>query len=348
MKKFELRGFSLGETRIKHGLVLAPMAGATDYAFREVCRKCGAELTVSEMVSAKALCYEQGIKKGDTSLARSAPLAAVRREELPMCVQLFGSEPEFMAEAAALIESGEYFGSISTAVPTSIDINMGCPVGKVVSNGEGSALMRDPALAGRIVRAVCDAVRIPVTVKMRAGWDKDSINAPELARIVEQAGASMVCVHGRTRSQMYEPSASYEVIADVKRAVKIPVVGNGDVYSVSDAVRMVEISDCDGIAVARGALGNPWIFEEITAALEGKEYVNPSLKERMALAFSQAERMIEEKGEYVAVREARKHISWYIKGVRDAAAARNRINTAETLAEMKEIAKELIENSEET
>ena len=265
-----------------------------------------------------------------------------------MCVQLFGSEPEFIAEAAALIESGEYFGSISTAVPTSIDINMGCPVGKVVSNGEGSALMRDPALAGKIVRAVCDAVRIPVTVKMRAGWDKDSINAPELARIVEQAGASMVCVHGRTRSQMYEPSASYEVIADVKRAVKIPVVGNGDVYSVSDAVRMVEISGCDGIAVARGALGNPWIFEEITAALEGKEYVNPPLEEKMALAFSQAERMIEEKGEYVAVREARKHISWYIKGVRDAAAARNRINTAETLAEMKEIAKELIENSEET
>ena len=344
MKKIELKGFSLGGTRIEHGLVLAPMAGATDYAFREVCRMCGAELTVSEMVSAKALCYEQKIKKSDTALARSAPLAAVRAEELPMSVQIFGSEPEFMAEAAAMLESGEYFGSISTARPTSIDINMGCPVGKVASNGEGSALMRDHALAGRIVRAVSDAVKIPVTVKMRAGWDRDSINAPELARIVEQAGAAMVCVHGRTRSQMYEPSASYDVIADVKRSVCIPVVGNGDIYSLADAVRMVEISGCDGIAVARGALGNPWIFDEIKAAAEGRELAVPSLEERMKLAFAQAERMVEEKGEYVAVREARKHISWYIKGVRDAAAARNRINSAESLEEMREIVSELRED----
>lgn len=347
MKKLELKGFTLGDGRIEHGLVLAPMAGATDYAFREVCRAQGAELTVSEMVSAKALCYEQLCKKRNASeLSRTAPLAAVRAEELPMSVQLFGSEPEFMAEAAALIASGEYFGSKSTATPTAIDINMGCPVAKVVSNGEGSALMKDIALAGRIVRAVSDKVKLPVTVKMRAGWDKESINAPELAKAVEQSGAAMICIHGRTRSQMYEPSADNNVIAEVKRAVSIPVVGNGDIYGTADAYRMLEISGCDGIAVGRGALGNPFIFGELLAAARGEEYVSPGIAERLRIALGQALRMAEEKGEYTAVREARKHVAWYIKGVPGAAAARHRINSAETLSDIEKIAKEIAEEGE--
>lgn len=343
MKKLELKGFKLGDTVIEHGLVLAPMAGATDYAFREVCRAFGAELTVSEMISAKALCYEQLCKKKNAEgMSRTAPLAAVRAEELPMSLQLFGSEPEFMADAAEMLESGEYFGSKSNAKPTAIDINMGCPVAKVVGNGEGSALMKDPERAGRILRAVCDRVKLPVTVKMRAGWDKDSINAPELAKIAEQSGAAMVCVHGRTRSQFYEPSADLSVIADVKRAVTIPVVGNGDVSSAMDAVKMAELTGCDGIAIGRGALGNPWIFEELLAAVRGEDYLPPSIGDRLAVAISQSERMVKEKGEYVAVREARKHVSWYITGIRGAAEARHRVNSAESLDEIKKIAEEIV------
>ncbi|MBQ8208359.1 MAG: tRNA dihydrouridine synthase DusB [Clostridia bacterium] len=348
MEKLKLDGFSLGSAFIEHGLVLSPMAGATDHAFREVCRAHGASLVVSEMVSAKALCYEQLCKKKKAAeISRTAPLAAVSAEELPMSVQLFGSEPEFMAEAAALLESGEYFGCKSTAKPTAIDINMGCPVAKVVSNGEGSALMRDPKLAGRIIRAVCDRVKLPVTVKMRAGWDKDSINAPELAKIAEQSGAAMICVHGRTRAQFYEPSADWNVIADVKKAVSVPVVGNGDIYSAEDARRMIDISGCDGIAVGRGALGNPWIFEEIIAAERGEEYKRPNIAERLKTAIAQTERMCEEKGEYIAVREARKHVSWYITGIRGAAEARHRVNSVETIEEIKKIAEEISASAEE-
>lgn len=348
MEKLKLDGFMLGTEFIEYGLVLSPMAGATDHAFREVCRACGASLVVSEMVSAKALCYEQRCKKNKAGeISRTAPLAAVRAEELPMSVQLFGSEPEFMAEAAALLESGEYFGCKSTAKPTAIDINMGCPVAKVVSNGEGSALMRDPALAGRIVRAVASRVKLPVTVKMRAGWDSESINAPELARIAEQNGASMICVHGRTREQFYEPSADMNVIAEVKRAVSVPVVGNGDVYSARDAQRMLEISGCDGIAIGRGALGNPWIFEEIRAAARGEDYTSPPIAKRLEVAIAQTEQMCLEKGEYVAVREARKHVSWYISGIRGAAEFRHRINSAESLDEIKRIADEISETAKE-
>ncbi len=348
MKTLGLGGFDLGTAKVEHGLMLAPMAGATDYAFREVCRTHGASLVVSEMVSAKALCYEQKCKnKNADMLSRTAPLAAVRAEELPMAVQIFGSDPFFMAEAAALLESGEYFGCKSTAVPTAIDINMGCPVTKVVSNGEGSALMKDIGLAARIVRAVSDSIRLPVTVKIRAGWDKDSINAPELAKALEDSGAAMICVHGRTREQFYEPRADYGVIADVKKAVKIPVVGNGDVCSAADAIRMWEMTGCDGIAVGRGALGNPWIFEEIIAAIEKKEYKSPDIGERMRVSLAQTERMCEEKGEYVAVREARKHVSWYISGIRGAAEARNRINTAESLDEIRKIAQEISLSSKE-
>ncbi|MEE0970413.1 MAG: tRNA dihydrouridine synthase DusB [Clostridia bacterium] len=348
MKKLEIKGFSLGESRIEHGLVLSPMAGATDYAFREVCRAYGAELVVSEMISAKALCYEQMCKKNNADkISRTAPLAAVKKEELPMSLQLFGSEPSFMASAAEMLESGEYFGAKSTAKPTAIDINMGCPVAKVVSNGEGSALMKDPRLAGEIIRAVSDRVKIPVTVKMRAGWDKNSINAVEMAKIAEQNGAAMVCVHGRTREQFYEPGADMEIIGKVKRAVSIPVVGNGDVFSGKDALRMAEISGCDGIAIGRGALGNPFFFEELIALARGEKFTPPTIEKRLETALRQAERMVCEKGEYIAVREARKHISWYITDVRGAAAARHRINSAETIDEMKLIAEDIINSARE-
>ena len=343
MEKWNVRGFRIGDAEIAHGLVLAPMAGVTDASFRAVCREAGAELTVSEMVSAKALCFEQNCrKKNAPELSRTAPIAAVRKNELPMSVQLFGSEPEFMARAAALIESGEYFGSRSDTKPTAIDINMGCPVPKVVGNGEGSALMKDIALAGRIVRAVCDAVSIPVTVKMRAGWDENSINAPELARAVEANGASAVCIHARTRTQMYMPGIDLRVIADVKNAVKIPVIGNGDIYSAEDAKKMTEKTGCDGIAVGRGALGNPWIFEELLCAADGREFTPPTLETRLMTALRQAEMMTEDKGEQIAIKEARKHVSWYTKGTDGAAKARFRINTAETLDEMRAIIESLL------
>lgn len=343
MTRLSLNGFTLGKTRIEHGIVLAPMAGVTDRAFREICRELGAEMTVSEMISAKALCFEQLCKKKNIPDAvKTAPLACVLQEELPMAVQIFGSEPEYMAKAAELIESGEYLGCESTAKPTSIDINMGCPVAKVVGNGEGSALMKNPRLAGEIVSAVVRATTLPVTVKMRAGWDSNSINAPELAKVVEGSGASAICVHGRTRAQMYAPSADYKVIADVKRAVKIPVIGNGDIYSVSDAVRMAEETGCDGVMLARGTLGNPWLFTELLCAIRGKEYKKPDLRERLDVAMRQVRKMAEYKGDFIAVAEARKHLSWYTKGADGAAAARFEINNAKTVDEMQEIVNRLV------
>ena len=329
----------IGEYELDHGLFLAPLAGVSDRPFRDICRRHGAEYTVSEMVSAKALCYEQATKRLDK--IRTAPLASVYSYELPMAIQLFGSEPEFMARAASLIESGEYLGREGDARPIAIDINMGCPVHKVVGNGEGSALMKNPRLAGEIVRAVVKAVNLPVTVKIRAGWDPNSINAPEVAKILEDAGASLIAVHGRTRSQMYAPSSDNKVIAEVKKSVSVPVVGNGDIYSADDAVRMIEETDCDGVMIARGALGNPWIFEEIRARLEGREYVFPTAEEKLNEALVQIEQMIKEKGEFIAVAESRKHLSWYTKGMQGAAGARSAINSAKTFGEMKEILKEL-------
>ena len=280
---------SFGNIIIPHGLCLAPLAGVSDRPFRRMARRFGAEYTVSEMVSAKALCYEQKCKRPVTEARmRTAPLAAVLREEAPMAVQLFGAEPAFMAEAARLLESGDYLGACGEIPPSAIDINMGCPMAKIVGNGEGSALMRDPVLAASIVRAIADAVRLPVTVKIRSGWDEKSINAVEFAKRMEDAGAAMICVHGRTRAQMYAPSADWNIIRQVKSAVKIPVVGNGDIFCKDDALRMMEETDCDGIMIARGAQGNPWIFEEILHAMEGISYTPPTAEERLAIAEEHA------------------------------------------------------------
>ena len=322
----------IGNTEIAHGLFLAPLAGVSDRSFRRMARRFGAEYTVSEMVSAKALCYEQLSKRPVTDTrVRTAPLAAVFREEEPMAVQLFGAEPSFVAEAARLLESGEYRGACGEIPPAAIDINMGCPMAKIVGNGEGSALLKDPALAADIVRATVRATSLPVTVKIRAGWDAESINAVEVAKRLEDAGASMICVHGRTRAQMYAPSADWSIIRAVKEAVSVPVVGNGDIFSGEDALRMLRETGCDGVMIARGAQGNPWIFSEVSAALEGRPYTPPTLTERLSIALEHAEDIVREKGERIGIAESRKHMAWYLHGIRGAATARNAVMTATTL-----------------
>lgn len=328
----------IGNIELKHGIMLAPMAGATDHAFRTVCKSFGAEYLVSEMVCAKALCYEQKIKKSITaSPSKTAPLAAIREGELPMAVQIFGSEPSFMAEAAKMIAENFYRGTTSLFTPTAIDINMGCPVPKVVSNGEGSALLKNPDLASEIVEAVVKAVDIPVTVKIRIGWDKNSINAVEMAKKLEAAGAALVCVHGRTREQQYAPYADWTQIAAVKKAVNIPVIGNGDIFTPDDALKMINETECDGIMIGRGALGNPWIFENTVNLFEGRPIREISQNEVIDTALSHLGLMIEDKGERAGVAESRKHLGWYMKGLRGAAEIRNRINTAATLEELTEL-----------
>ena len=317
------------------GLFLAPMAGFTDYAFRRICREHGATYTVSEMVSAKALCYEQIGKKTEY---KTAPLAAVRKEELPMAIQLFGSEPHFVAEAARMIESREYKGCVSEVSPIAIDINMGCPMHKIVGNGEGSALMKNPKLAAEIVSETVKALKnTPVTVKIRAGWDDSSKNAPEMAKMLEAAGASFICVHARTREQMYNPSVDLSIIEKVKNAVKIPVIGNGDVYSYDDALNMMNVTGCDGIMIGRGAIGNPWIFSEISSKMDRKEYAPPTLSEVVDTCLYHVQLIREDKGERTANAEMKKHAAMYIKGVRGAASLRDSIMKTSSTAELENI-----------
>lgn len=318
----------LGELTLRHGLMLAPMAGVTDRTFRILCRRFGAEYLVSEMVSAKALCYEQRGKKKSVTPSGTAPLAAITKEEMPTAIQIFGSEPPFMAEAAKLLEDSSYRNCQSEIPPVAIDVNMGCPVRKITGNGEGSALMKNPQLAGEIVYAISKSITLPVTVKIRAGWDASSKNAPEMAKILEQAGAKLICVHGRTREQLYAPGADWQIIADVKRSVSIPVVGNGDIYSSEDALRMLDETGCDGVMVGRGAMGNPWIFSQILARMEGREVELPSVSCRLRVAAEHLESMLLHKGERVGLAEAKKHIAWYLAGLHGAASARASIMTA--------------------
>ncbi len=306
--------------KFDRGIFLAPMAGVTDYSMRMLCHRMGAQMSVTEMLSAKALHY------GDE---KTEDLAKFDSLTSPCSIQIFGHEPEIMAEAAAMLEK--------RFEPHMIDINMGCPVKKIVSNGEGSALMKDPALAEEIVKAVRSAISIPLSVKIRAGWDEKSKNAVTLACRLEKAGADMICVHGRTKSQMYNPGVDLDIIKDVKNAVSVPVLGNGDIYTAADAVRMMEYTGCDGIMVARGAYGNPWIFREITSALEGKEYTAPSVAERIGVAKEHLTMLIEDKGEYTGIREARKHLAWYLKGMRSATTARVDINHSESADEVIDI-----------
>ena len=327
----------IGTTVLRHGILLGPMAGVADSAFRTICARMGAEFAVTEMVSAKAVFY--GDKK-------TLEIADIRGSEIPTAVQLFGSDPRIMAFAAGKAVSGEITGGV---LPAAVDINCGCPVKKIVSNGEGSALMKEPELIGEIVSAVRREIRsysdIPVTVKIRAGWDGNSINAPEVAIICEQAGAAAVTVHGRTREQMYSGRASLDVIGNVKKAVSIPVIGNGDIFSAEDAVRMTAETGCDGIMVARGSLGNPFIFSEISLKMEGKDYSSPSPDEIISKAKEHLSLAIREKGEKTAMLQARKHLSWYIKGMRGSASARDAINRSESFDDVVRILDSFISDS---
>ena len=305
------------------GLSLAPMAGYTDRAMRLLCYEMGAEYSVSEMVSATAVTF------GDQ---KTASLARIEKDEGPVGLQIFGSSPEVMGEAAKIITE-EY----SHTSPAFIDINMGCPVNKIFSNGEGSALMKDPKKIEKIVSSVRKAVELPVTVKIRTGIDENHINAVDCALAAEAGGADAICIHGRTRKQMYGGSVDRKIIANVKKSLQIPLVANGDINTPADALSMLEDTGADGIAIGRGAVGNPFIFEEIKAALTKKDYSPKSLEERIDTALRQLRLAIEDKGERVAVCEARKQIALYLKGFRGASTVRGSINAALSYAEVERI-----------
>ncbi len=312
----------LGNLEIAGRTVLAPMAGVTDYAYRTVCAQLGAAVTVTEMVSSRALVYQD---KKSVGLLRKNPGS--------LCgVQLFGNEPEIMAQAAvlALEKSGCDF----------IDINMGCPVPKIAGNGDGSALMKDPRLAGRIVAAVKAAVPVPVTVKCRKGWDKGSVNVVEFARVLEENGADAVAVHGRTKSMMYSGLADWDIIHDVVSAVKIPVIANGDIFGPEEAVRCVARTGTEMVMVGRSAFGNPFVFPRIEAALRGEPVPElPPIGERVDVALRQFALALEDKGEHIACLEARKHFAWYLRGVPHSGYYKEKITKIERYDEILEIAR---------
>ena len=315
----------IGNVELKGRLTLGPMAGVTDFAFRQVCREQGAALTTTEMVSAKALVYHD---------EKTKSLLYIPEGEHPCAVQIFGHEPEVMAQAAGM--ALEYSGA------DILDINMGCPVGKIVKSGDGSALMKDPELAGRIIEAVCAAVDKPVTVKFRKGWDGGSVNAVEFARVCEQAGASAIAVHGRTRVQMYAGKADWDIIREVKKAVRIPVTANGDIFSGADAAHILRYTGCDLAMIGRGSFGNPWLFMQGNAVLEGKpEPALPPLAERIDTAVAQIERLAEFSGERIACLEARHHLPWYLHGVAYSGFYRQQLVHVETLEDIHRLAKEM-------
>ena len=309
------------ETQTAVPLILAPMAGYTDRSFRVICKEAGCDFTETEMVSAKGFHY------GST---KSYDLVLPAVEEGRIVIQLFGHEPEILAETAQKIENNLQ-GSIYA-----FDINMGCPAPKVVKNGDGSALLEYPERAGDIVRAVSKAVRVPVTVKMRTGVDSNSVIAPDFARRMQDAGVAGITVHGRTRSQMYSGAVDYATIAKVRKAVSVPLIGNGDVVDAASARRMLDETGCDGLMIGRGALGNPWIFTEIKAALLGEEFHAPSLRDRVEKAISHAEKTVTDKGEHGIV-ELRKHIFYYLRGLKGAAEIKRKLQAAGTLEELRDI-----------
>ena len=303
------------------GAALAPMAGVADLAFRELCAGYGAAYTVTEMVSCK------GITMHDK---KSNKLLEISEKQRPAAIQLFGDSPEIMAQAA------EYAMQFK---PDIIDINMGCPAPKIAGNGGGSALMKKPELVGKIVSAVSCTVNIPVTVKIRAGWDSESINAVEIALIAQKNGAKAVTVHGRTKVQMYSPPVDKEIIARVKQALDIPVIANGDITDGVSAAQMIEDTNCDLVMVGRGALGRPWVFQQIEAYLNhGVLLPEPPVSERMCVMLRHIEKICEYKGERIGMREARKHAAWYIRDIRDAAKYRKQVCTLENLDQLKELA----------
>lgn len=308
---------------------LAPMAGVTDMAFRELCTLFGAAYTVTEMVSSK------GLVMGDK---KSAMLLTLGKEEKTAGAQIFGDDPNIMAKAAV---------KCLAFSPSIIDINMGCPAPKVAMNGGGASLMKDPQLAGRIVRAVRDAVDIPVTVKIRKGWDDSCVNAVELAKILEANGADAIAIHGRTRQQMYSGTVDLDIIRAVKKAVRIPVIGNGDITDIVSAANMLEYTGCDAVMIGRGAFGNPWLFRQINAYLDsGIVIPPPSLEEKMMVMLRHIAKMVEYKGEYTAMREARRHAAYYTKGLRGGAKFRAQMSSLETYDDLKEITFRIVKENQ--
>lgn len=315
----------IGNVDINGRAFLAPMAGVADRAFRELCTGYGAAYAVSEMISSKGL--SMGSEK-------SAQLSYLSEKERPAGVQIFGSDPKIMAESVE---------EVMKARPEIIDINMGCPAPKIVNNGDGSALMKNPKLAEEIVKAVVKVSPVPVTVKIRAGWDENSINAVEVAQRAEFAGASAVTVHGRTKAQMYEPPVNIDIIAQVKKAVKIPVIGNGDIVDGSTAALMLENTNCDFIMIGRGALGRPWVFSQINAYLEyGRIIPEPPVSERMRVVLKHVEAICQYKGERVGIREARKHAGWYATGLKTAAKYRRELSVVDSIESLREIAYRIV------
>ena len=301
-------------------IILAPMAGICDLPFRLLCKEQGCDIVYTEMISAKGMYYNN---------KNTEPLLMTDDKEKPVGVQIFGSEPRLMAEQAKRIEDRGF---------AFIDVNMGCPVPKIVNNGEGSALMKNPKLIGDIVNELVNLCSLPITIKIRAGFNDDSINAPEIAQIAESAGVSAIAVHGRTREQYYHGKADWDIIKAVKESVKVPVIGNGDVTSAEDVIRIKKETGCDSVMIGRAAKGNPWLFADIKEFLKsGNHIVRPDINEICEMMLRHARLMIEYKGEFTGIHEMRKHVAWYTQGMKDSAKLRARINTVETYEELEKL-----------
>lgn len=324
-----MKRLQIGTVTLENNLILAPMAGVTDLPFRLLCKEQGAGLVCMEMVSAKAISYKNKNTK---------ELLNIDEREHPVSLQLFGSDPDIISEIAKEIEE----------LPFDIlDINMGCPVPKVVNNGDGSALMKNPLLAGQIIEKTAKAIQKPVTVKIRKGFDDEHSNAVEMARIAQESGAAAVAVHGRTREQYYSGKADWDIIRQVKEAVKIPVIGNGDLLTGKDVKRMEEQTGCDGFMIARGAQGNPWIFQNIMHYMEtGEELQKPPMEEMVKMMLRHTRMLIAYKGDYTGIREMRKHAAWYTGGYRNAAKLRGRMNDIESYQELSSLFEEVLSYTE--